>query len=131
VRGDVERVRIGARTNIQDHTTIHVVSGRWPTLIGRGVTVGHAVVLHGCTIADDCLIGIGARVLDGAVVEAGSLIGAGALLTPGTHVPPHSLVLGSPGRRVREVTADELTRIHALAARYVEYAARYRAEGVR
>ena len=131
VRGDVERVRIGARTNVQDHATVHVTSGRWPTLLGEGVTVGHAAVLHGCTIGDHCLVGIGAIVLDGAVVERECLVGAGALVTPGTTVPARSLVLGSPARRVRELTGEEVAHLHASAANYVEHARAYRAHGVR
>jgi len=131
VRGDVERVRIGARTNIQDNATVHVMHHRWPTLIGEGVTVGHAAVVHGCTVGDHCLIGIGAIVLDGAVIGAECLIGAGALVTPGTELPPRSLVLGSPARRVRDLTADELRRIHESAANYVDHTRRYRAQGVR
>src|SRR2546428_6765767 len=101
VRGDVERVRIGACTNIQDNATLHVTRGRWPTLVGEGVTVGHAAVLHGCTVGDHCLVGIGAIILDGAVIEAECLVGAGALVTPGVRMLPRSLVLGSPARPVR------------------------------
>jgi carbonic anhydrase/acetyltransferase-like protein (isoleucine patch superfamily) len=131
VRGDVERVRIGACTNIQDNATVHVTRGRWPTIVGEGVTVGHAAVLHGCTVGDHCLIGIGAIILDGAAVEDECLVGAGSLLTPGTHIPPRSLVLGSPARRVRELSADEVGRLHASAAGYLEHVRRYRAHGVR
>ncbi|HZP43730.1 MAG TPA: gamma carbonic anhydrase family protein [Candidatus Binatia bacterium] len=131
VRGDVERIRIGARSNVQDNATVHVTGGRWPTLVGAGVTVGHAVVLHGCTIGDDCLVGIGAVVLDGAVVEPECLIGAGALVTPGTRIPARSLVLGSPARRVRALTDEEVAQVRQSAANYVEHARRYRALGVR
>jgi carbonic anhydrase/acetyltransferase-like protein (isoleucine patch superfamily) len=131
VRGDVERVRLGARSNLQDNATIHVTSGRFPTLVGEGVTVGHAAVLHGCTIGAHCLVGIGAIVLDGAMIGSECLIGAGTLVTPGTHVPARSLVLGSPARRVRDLTADEIARLHASAANYVGHARAYRAHGVR
>jgi carbonic anhydrase/acetyltransferase-like protein (isoleucine patch superfamily) len=131
VRGDVERVRIGARTNLQDHVTVHVTSGRWPTLVGAGVTVGHAAVLHGCTVGDHTLVGIGAIVLDGAVVGSECLVGAGALVTPGTEVPPRSLVLGSPARRARQLSGDEIERLHRSAASYVAHVATYRAHGVR
>ena len=130
VRGDVERVRIGARTNVQDNATVHVMHHRWPTLLGEGVTVGHAAVVHGCTVGDHCLVGIGAIVLDGAVIGTECLIGAGALVTPGTEFPPRSLVLGSPARRVRDLTADELRRLHE-SANYVDHARRYRAQGLR
>jgi carbonic anhydrase/acetyltransferase-like protein (isoleucine patch superfamily) len=126
VRGDVERIVIGARTNVQDNATIHVTTARFSATLGAGVTVGHNAVVHGCTIEDDCLIGIGAIVLDGAVVGRETLVGAGAVVTPGTEIPPRSLVLGSPGRRVRELSADELARVHAAAATYVSLRARYR-----
>jgi len=131
VRGDVERVRIGARTNVQDNATVHVTTDRWPTMLGEGVTVGHGAVLHGCTVGDHCLVGIGAIVLDGAVVGAECLIGAGALVPPGLEVPPRSLVLGSPGKRVRDLSADEVARLHRSAANYVGHARRYAALGVR
>jgi carbonic anhydrase/acetyltransferase-like protein (isoleucine patch superfamily) len=131
VRGDVERVRIGARTNIQDNATVHVTRDRWPTLIGDGVTVGHGAVLHGCTVGDHCLIGIGAVVLDGAVIEPECLVGAGALVTPGTRLGARTLVLGRPGRAVRDLTDAEVVRLHESAASYVEHVRRYRAAGVR
>jgi len=130
VRGDVERVRIGPRTNIQDNATVHVTRERWPTIVGAGVTVGHAAVLHGCTVGDHCLVGIGAIVLDGALVEGECLIGAGALLAPGSRFPPRSLLLGSPAKRVRDLTGDEVARLHESAANYVEYARTYRARGL-
>jgi gamma-carbonic anhydrase len=129
VRADVHHVRIGARTNVQDNATIHVVQDRFPTLLGDGVTVGHNVVLHGCTVEDGCLIGMGAVVLDGAVVGAESLVGAGALVTPGSVVPPRSVVLGSPAKRVREVSGAELERLRISAANYVDLARRYREAG--
>jgi carbonic anhydrase/acetyltransferase-like protein (isoleucine patch superfamily) len=131
VRGDIESVRIGARSNVQDNATIHVTGGRWPTLVGDDVTIGHAAVVHGCTIGAHCLVGIGAIVLDGAVVEAECLVGAGALITPGTRIPPRSLVLGSPARRVRDLSGDEIARLHASATNYVGRARTYRAHGVR
>ena len=131
VRGDVERIRIGPGTNVQDNATVHVTHDRWPTLVGEGVTVGHAAVLHGCTIGDHALIGIGAIVLDGVVVGEECLVGAGALVTPGTRLPPRSLVLGSPARAIRELNAGEIEQLHRSAANYVERARRYRAEGLR
>jgi len=129
VRGDIESIRIGARTNVQDNATLHVVGGRYGTTLGDGVTVGHNAVVHGCTVEDGALVGMGAIVLDGAVIGAESLVGAGALVAPGTIVPPRSLVLGSPARVLRPLTPDELERIRSSAANYVEYAKRYRAEG--
>jgi carbonic anhydrase/acetyltransferase-like protein (isoleucine patch superfamily) len=131
VRGDVERVRIGARSNVQDNATVHVTRDRWPTLVGDGVTIGHAAVLHGCRIGDHSLVGIGAIVLDGAEVGTECLIGAGALVTPGTVIPPRSLVFGSPARRVRELSGDEVERLHRSAASYLEHVRTYRALGVR
>ena len=131
VRGDIEAIRIGARTNVQDNATLHVVGGRFATTLGDGITVGHNAVVHGCTIEDGALVGMGAIVLDGAVVGAEALVGAGALVTPGMVVPSRTLVLGNPGKVVRPLSDDELERIRASATNYVGYAARYRAEGVR
>ncbi len=128
VRGDVHHIRIGARTNIQDNSTIHVTGGRHATVIGDDVTVGHNVVLHGCTIADGALIGIGAIVLDRCEVGERSLVGAGSLLVPGTCVPSHSLVLGRPAKVVRALREEELARLAASAAAYVVNGERYRAQ---
>lgn len=130
VRGDVNFVRIGARTNVQDQTVIHVTSGTAPTVIGDDVTIGHRVVLHGCTVGDRCLIGIGAIVLDGAVVGPDAMVGAGALVPPGAVVPPGTLVMGAPARPRRALTAEELEGLRGSAARYVAYAAQYRREGL-
>src|SRR5512139_3794790 len=104
LRGDVNSIRIGRRTNLQDGTIVHVTSGTHPTVIGDGVTIGHGVKLHGCTVADGCLIGIGAIVLDGAVIGEGSMVAAGSLVVPGTVVPPCSLLVGSPAKVKRELT---------------------------
>jgi carbonic anhydrase/acetyltransferase-like protein (isoleucine patch superfamily) len=129
VRGDVNHVRIGARTNLQDLTVVHVTSGRHPTVIGDDVTVGHRAVLHGCTVRDRCLVGIGAIVLDGAVVGPDAMVGAGALVPPGMVVPPRTLVLGSPAKVKRELTPEEIASLRTSAANYAGYAARYRGEG--
>ena len=128
VRGDVNRIRIGARTNVQDHSTVHVTGGTHPTAIGDDVTVGHRVVLHGCTVKDRCLVGIGAIVLDGAVIEEEAMVGAGALVPPGMIVPSGTLVLGAPAKVKRPLTAEERAFFRASAARYAGYAARYRGE---
>ncbi len=128
VRGDVNHVRIGARTNVQDLTVVHVTSGTHPTVIGDDVTVGHRVVLHGCTVRDRCLVGIGAIVLDGAIVGPDAMVGAGALVPPGMVVPPGTLVLGAPGKVKRDLTAEEIAFFRTSAERYVGYAARYRGE---
>ena len=115
---------------MQDNATVHVAGGRWPTIVGDGVTVGHAAVLHGCTVGDHCLIGIGAIVLDGAVRRR-RVPGRRRRAGDARHAacPPRSLVLGSPARRVRELSADEIARLHDSAANYVEHARRYRARG--
>ncbi len=128
VRGDVNHVRIGARTNVQDLSVVHVTTGTHPTVIGDDVTVGHRAVLHGCTIRDRCLVGIGAIVLDGAVVGPDAMVGAGALVPPGMVVPPGTLVLGAPARVKRQLTPDEIAFFRTSAANYAGYAARYRGE---
>jgi len=128
VRGDIHAIRIGARSNVQDNATLHVVGGKFGTVVGDGVTIGHNAVVHGCTLGDGVLVGMGAIVLDGAVVGDESLVAAGAVVTPGTRVPPGSLVLGNPGRVVRALRADEVARLRDAATRYVELVAAYRAD---
>lgn len=125
VRGDTDRVAIGQRTNLQDGSVVHVDAGL-PTLLGDGVTVAHRAVVHGCIIEDDVLIGMGAIVMSGARIGHESIVGAGALVTGGTVVPPRSLVLGLPGRVVREVTDEELETVKQTARRYTTYAKEYR-----
>jgi len=125
VRGDVNSISIGARTNIQDGSVVHVTSGEHPATIGDDVTVGHLAILHGCTVEDGCLIGMRATVLDGAVVGAGSLVAAGSLLVPGTRIPPGSLVVGAPARVKRPLTPEERAGLFDSAARYVEYSQDY------
>lgn len=129
VRGDVNFIRIGARTNIQDLSVLHVTSKTHPTVVGDEVTVGHRVVLHGCTVKDRCLIGIGSVVMDGAVIGPESVVGAGALVPPGMVVPPRTLVMGAPAKVKRELTAEEVVALRRSADNYVDYAARYLAEG--
>jgi carbonic anhydrase/acetyltransferase-like protein (isoleucine patch superfamily) len=125
LRGDVMHIRIGAETSIQDNTVVHVTSGRHPTLVGSRVTVGHAVTLHGCTVEDECIVGMGAIILDQARIGRRCIVGAGALVTPGTVVPDGHLVLGSPARPKRPLTADEIAWIESSAGHYVELARRY------
>lgn len=125
VRGDVGWIRIGKRTNIQDLTTIHVTGGLANTTVGDEVTIGHRAVIHGCTVEDGCLIGMGSVVLDGAVIGAGSVVGAGAVVTPGTRIPPHSMVLGTPGRVVRPLHPHELDMGRLGAAAYLELSRLY------
>jgi carbonic anhydrase/acetyltransferase-like protein (isoleucine patch superfamily) len=126
VRGDVNAIRIGSRTNIQDLCVLHVTHDTHQLIIGDDVTVGHRVVLHGCTIKDRVLVGMGAILMDGAVIGDDSIIGAGALITEGAVVPPGSLILGSPGRVKRSVTNEERAWIKQSAANYVRYATEHR-----
>ncbi len=129
VRGDVEAIRIGADTNLQDRVVVHVATDTWPTLVGREVTVGHAAVLHGCTIGDRCLIGIGAILMDGSELGEESILAAGALVTPGMKLPSGHLHLGSPARTVRPLRPEERTHLRESAARYVRLAQRYQESG--
>ena len=119
LRGDVNFIRIGARTNIQDSTIIHVSSKKHPTILEDEITVGHRATLHGCYVESGCLIGIGAIILDGARIGENSLVAAGALITPNTIVPPRSLVLGSPARVKRELTDQEIYNQKSLWQNYV------------
>lgn len=125
IRGDVQPIRIGERTNIQDLSMVHVTSGRFSTQIGDDVTVGHRAILHGCTVENAVLIGMGAIVLDGAVIGAESIVGAGAVVTQGTRIPPRSLALGSPARVVRELRDDEVAGLYKSATGYVELSRRH------
>jgi carbonic anhydrase/acetyltransferase-like protein (isoleucine patch superfamily) len=122
LRGDVNHIRVGARTNIQDLSMVHVATKGNPTLVGDDVTVGHHVVLHACTVGDRVLVGMGAILMDGVEVGEDSIIGAGALLTPGTRVPPGSMVVGSPGKVRRPVTPEERAFLLESSARYVRLA---------
>jgi len=121
VRGDVHWIRIGDRTNLQDGTIVHVMRGSHPTEIGDEVTIGHAAVIHGCTIQPRCLIGMGAIVLNGADIGADSIVAAGALVPEGLRIAPRSLVMGTPARVRRPLTNDEVASIRDYAARYVAY----------
>src|SRR5690606_27855923 len=125
LRGDVFHIRIGDETSIQDNAVVHVTGGRHATVVGDRVTVGHSVVLHGCTIEDECIIGMGAIVMDRARVGRKCIVGAGALVTPGTDIPEGQLVIGSPARAKRPLTDDELEWIRSSAAHYVTLAGRY------
>ena len=129
VRGDVNHIRIGARTNVQDNCVLHVTKDTYPLIIGDEITVGHNVTLHGCTVRDRCLIGMGAIVLDNAEIGSDTIVGAGALVTEGTKVPPGSLVLGVPARVVRALRPEEVERIKRSAENYIGYAANYRDNG--
>jgi len=127
VRGDVFPIRIGARTNVQDHCVLHVTHERYATVLHDDITIGHRVVLHGCTVESGALVGIGAIVLDQAVVGAGALVAAGSLVTPGTKIPPGMVVMGSPAKIVREVTDKERAWMEESARNYVGYAKHHHA----
>jgi carbonic anhydrase/acetyltransferase-like protein (isoleucine patch superfamily) len=126
LRGDVERIEIGCGSNIQDCAVVHTNHGA-PTIVGSDVTVGHAAILHGCTVGDLTLVGMGAIVLDGVCIGRECLIGAGALVTQGVRIPDGSLVLGSPGKVVRQLTPEERAKLAASAREYRELAAAHRA----
>ncbi|MGH7168265.1 MAG: gamma carbonic anhydrase family protein [Nitrospiraceae bacterium] len=128
VRGDVHSIRVGRRTNIQDLSVLHVTHDTHPTVLGDDVTVGHHVVLHGCTIKDRVLIGMGALIMDGAVIGEDCVVGAGALVTERTIVPPKSLILGAPAKVKRPVTEAELAWLRESAQNYVRYARQYLAD---
>ena len=125
IRGDVHSIRIGDRTNMQDLCILHVTHDIHPLIIGSEVTIGHVAILHGCTIQDRVLIGMGAIVMDGAVIGEDSVVGAGALVVEGMNVPPKSVILGSPGRVRRAVSETELAWIKESAENYVKYADQY------
>lgn len=121
VRGDVNWIRIGEDSNVQDNTVVHVTNRVAPTEIGARVTIGHSAVVHGCTVEDDVLVGMGAIILDHAVIGHDSIVGARALVTARTIVPPRSLVLGSPARVVRALTDEEVASIRTYADNYLHY----------
>ena len=121
VRGDVNFIRIGRRTNIQDGTVVHVMRDTHPTIVGDNVTIGHVAMIHGCTIDDRCLIGMRATLLNGCHIGADSIVAAGTLVVEGMNVPPRSLVMGSPGKIRRALTDDEVKTIQGYADRYVAY----------
>jgi carbonic anhydrase/acetyltransferase-like protein (isoleucine patch superfamily) len=121
IRGDVNRIRIGRRSNVQDGTVVHVMKDTHATTIGDNVTIGHAAVVHGCTIENQCLIGMGAILLNGSHVGPQSIVAAGTLLVEGMRVPPRSLVMGIPGKVKRLLTHAEIAGIQMYADRYVSY----------
>ncbi len=127
LRGDIDRISIGAGSNIQDGSVCHADPGR-PLLVGEHVTVGHMVMLHGCTIGDHCLIGIGAVVMNGAVIGKNSVVGAGSLVTEGKEFPEGSLIMGSPAKVVRQLDAAALEKLQQNAANYVKNGQRYAQE---
>jgi carbonic anhydrase/acetyltransferase-like protein (isoleucine patch superfamily) len=128
MRGDVNHIRIGKRTNIQDLTMVHVMRDTHPTIIGDEVTIGHSAVVHGTTIEDRVLVGMGAVLLNGVHVEHDSVIAAGTLLTEGTRIPARSLVMGRPGKVKRQLTDDEVAEIRWYSDNYVNYRLDYARE---
>jgi len=132
IRGDVHKIRIGERTSIQDLSMVHVTHYKQedmkdghPTIIGDDVTIGHKVMLHGCTIENGCLIGMSATILDGAVIGEGSIVGAHSLVTSNKVFPPHSLIMGSPAKVIKTLTQDEVDSLIEHAARYVKFKSEY------
>jgi carbonic anhydrase/acetyltransferase-like protein (isoleucine patch superfamily) len=128
IRGDVHWIRIGARTNVQDGSILHVMRDEHPLTLGDNVTIGHGVLLHGCTIESRCLIGMGAIILNGAKIGTGSIVAAGTLVPEGTAVAPGSLFMGHPGKFRRALTPDDQASIDEYAARYVVYKESYKQE---
>ncbi|MBF0510294.1 MAG: gamma carbonic anhydrase family protein [Deltaproteobacteria bacterium] len=124
-RADVNCIRIGRKTNIQDMAMLHVTYETHPLIIGSEVTIGHRVTLHGCTVEDLCLIGIGAIVLDGAKIGHHSIVAAGSLVTPGTVIPPNSMVMGAPAKVRRQLTEEEISHMPDIANRYLWVAEDY------
>ncbi len=125
IRGDMNYIKIGQRTNIQDNSTIHVTTQTAPTIIGENVTIGHNAIIHGCKINDNCLIGMGSIIMDNAQIGEGSIIGAGSVITENTIIPPMSLCLGIPGKIIRKVTKNEFNEILARAEYYVQFSKKY------
>ena len=130
LRGDSSAISIGARSNVQDGSVLHVDEGV-PLSIGEDVTIGHQVMLHGCTVGDGSLIGIQAVILNGAIIGKGCLVGAGSLVTEGKQFPDHSLILGRPARVIRTLTPDDAERVRYGAIHYVDAAKRYATDAVR
>lgn len=121
IRGDVHYIRIGYMTNVQDCSVLHVTNGRYPLNIGNKVTIGHSVTLHGCTVHDLCLIGMGAVILDGAIIEEKSMVAAGAVVKQSFIVPSGKLVAGVPAKIIRDLNEDELSNLEKSAERYKKY----------
>lgn len=129
LRGDLEPIVVGDRSNIQDNSVAHTSQG-FPVILGEGVTVGHRVTLHGCTVGDNCLIGMGATLLDGCEIGENCIVGAGALVKQGQKIPAGSLAVGAPARVVRSLTAEDIASIENYSAIYVDLQARYQGDGL-
>ncbi|MDQ8197164.1 gamma carbonic anhydrase family protein [Pelagicoccus enzymogenes] len=126
LRGDINYIEVGDRSNVQDGTIVHLADD-YPVKIGQDVTIGHGAIIHACTIEDECLIGMGATVLDGSVIGRNSIVGAGALVTPRTIIPPGSMVMGAPAKVKRALTDEEQANIKNWAAKYVNVSAAHKA----
>lgn len=126
IRGDMNYIKVGDRTNIQDNCTIHVTTDIAPTIIGSGVTIGHNAIIHGCTIEDNCLIGMGSIIMDEAIIGEGSLIGSGSVIPPNLIIPPRSLVIGLPAKVVRKVSSHESEEIKKRSQQYIDLANEYK-----
>ena len=131
LRGDVFPIRFGARTNVQDGSVVHVTGGKAKTTVGDDVTVGHMVLLHGCTVGNRCLVGMGSILLDGCEIGDECLIGAGSLIAPRTKIPPRSMVMGRPGKVVRALSDDDLAMVREAGQLYVGYARTFRSGEVK
>lgn len=129
LRGDINRILVGPRSNIQDGAVVHLADD-FPAVIGELVTIGHKAIVHACTIHDEVLVGMGAIILDGAEIGTRSIIGAGTLVTGGTKIPPGSLVVGSPGRVRRTLSLDEQSKVKTWAEKYVAVSRHYLALGL-
>lgn len=126
LRGDVHSIRVGKRSNIQDFAAVHATTGKYPAIIGDYVTIGHRAIVHGCTIENRCLIGMGAIILDGAVIEEGSIIGAGSIVSENTVIPAGSLALGIPARVVKKLDDSRIQEIKVSAENYIKHIAEYK-----
>ena len=126
IRGDVNSIRIGHSTNIQDGVIIHCTLNRFPTTIGNEVSIGHGAIIHGCTIEDEVMIGMGSKILDRAFVHRHAIIAAGAVIREGFEVPPNTLMAGVPAKPVRQVTPEEIEMIKRIPQNYIHYADDYR-----
>lgn len=131
LRGDVFPIRIGARTNVQDGSVVHVTGGMAPTTIGDDVTVGHMVLLHGCTVGNGSLVGMGSTLLDGCVIGDECIVGAGSLVAPRAVIPPRSLAIGRPARVIKTLKDEDLAWVREASKLYMEYARNYRSGAVK
>ena len=126
IRGDMNYIEIGQRTNIQDNSIVHVTTDIAPTIIGDGVTIGHGAIIHGCKIKDNCLIGMGSIIMDEAIINEGSMIAAGAIITPKTIVPKNTLMVGIPAKPIREITKNEYNEILDRSQHYIDFSKKYK-----